>query len=209
MGVVTVGVNIGGTSRSKTITRTGTTWTHAEASVTAGQTGTLSTRTDDDTGILSVVSHGIAEVDKVDVGWVEASTFNRARTRMDVSSVTADTLTIDGGSGYALPVADTAIVVGARYAITFACDGDKVSLISLHSAPPSGQTESRAMVDFMTSAPVTIKTCDLEDDEPFAWASNSPITNPLAGQSVGRIEVSSLSAQAPTVSLEIIYDATP
>ncbi len=208
MGVVTIGVNVGGVSRSKSITRTGTVWSHSET-LTPGVAGTLSTRTDDDTGVLTATAHGITQNSYVDVVWVEAGDRNRIRSRMLVTSVATNTLNVDGGSGYNLPVATTSVVVGERYTLTFGCAGDNVNLISLHSAPPSGETTARAVVDFMTSAPATIKVCDLEADEPFVWANNSPIANPLADATVGQVEVSSVSAQAAVLSLEIIYDASP
>jgi len=207
-GLVNIGTNVGGVSRSKPITRTGTCWAHPEP-LEAGQAGTLSTRTGDDAGILSVDSHGILNTDTVDVGWVDVSGLNQYRANMTVSSVTTDTLTVAGGSGTNFPVEDYDVVVGKRMSVAFSATGSAIELISLYSAPPAGKHDSRVMVDFVTSLGATIKACDLNDDEPFVWVNNSPIANPVAGGAIAALEMSSLCEEAPTVYVEIVYDASP
>jgi hypothetical protein len=119
-------------------------------------------------------------------------------------TLTDTTINVTGGSNYSL---SATVVVGVRMSATWAAVGNTVKLISLYSAPPAGQTDSRAMVDFMASGPTSIKACDLASGEPWAWATNSPIANPLAGATVATIEFSSLTTQAPTVYAEIIYNA--
>lgn len=205
---ISIGINIGGISRSKTITRTGTVFTHNET-LEAGQSGTLSTRTDNDTGIVSIDSHGILDTDTVDVGWVDVNSMNQHRANMAVLSVTADTLTVDGGSGTNFPVQDYAVVVGKRTSVGFSATGSAVKAISLLSTPATAGEGSRAMVDFVTSLDATIKACDLEDDEPFTWVDNSPIDNPVTSGTIDAIEMSALCTDTPTVYVEIVYDASP
>ncbi len=65
--------------------------------------GSLSTRTDDDTGVVTVISdsndgHGITTASTVDVYWQSGQ-----RIGMSVSAVTNKAVTVDGGDGDALP----------------------------------------------------------------------------------------------------------
>lgn len=65
--------------------------------------GLLSTRTDDNTGVVSFnVVHNIELGDIVDLAWGAYS-----RTGMSVTNVTSTTVTVDGGSGAILPVLNT------------------------------------------------------------------------------------------------------
>lgn len=265
----TISVNVGGVSRSKTITRDGTVFTHSETPA-YGINGTLSTRTDENTGVITLVTtwaadtayaygdlvipstpnthtyrcttagtsddsteptwvtdgttntdgtatwtdigtngHGITDANKVDVGWVDANGLNQNRTRMTVSSADGTTITVDGGAGTNFPTEDYAVCAGKRSSVSFAATGASVKLLSLYSEPPAGVTLSRAVADFVTSVPATIKAFDLGNDEPFVWANNSPIANPVTGSTIAAIELSSLTAYAPTVYIECVYDASP
>jgi len=209
-GTVTISANIGSVSRSKTISRTGSVFAD-DVTPIAGKSGTLTTRTDSDTGVITSNSHGLTTADKVDVGWVDGDSLNQARARMDITSYDTNTITVDGGTGTVLPAQDTSVVVGKRSAALFSANGENVNLVSLHTEPASGQTTSRAMVDFCTSAPVSIKSggFPLDDGEPFVWADNSPVSNPFGTSDIARIEVSSLCAATspPTVSIEVVYNA--
>jgi len=67
--------------------------------------GTLSTRTDDDDGVVTVAAgHGVSAEDLVNVLWASGG----LRVGMSVSMAAATTVTVSGGSGDALPVVDTA-----------------------------------------------------------------------------------------------------
>ncbi len=75
---------------------------------TAEIAGTLSTRTDADTGIATLASgHGITTNDTVDVFWNAGQIY-----AMTVTASASTTIGIDGGSGDDLPIATT--VIGIR-----------------------------------------------------------------------------------------------
>jgi len=76
------------------------------AAVTAD--GTLTTRSDDDTGVLTMDDgmHGIATGDVVDVQWADGS-----RLAITVGTVAGTTVPIDGGRGDVLPAESTAVTV--------------------------------------------------------------------------------------------------
>lgn len=78
-----------------------------------GDSGTLTTRTDNDTGVITIpavgtpaVNHGFALNDVVTVTGGGAT-----RSGMSVTAFTATTITVDGGTGDALPAAGTAMIV--------------------------------------------------------------------------------------------------
>lgn len=85
----------------------------AGRTLAAGKAATLTTRTDNDTGILTVASgHGILDTDYVCFSWVDATTGDlQCRFRLDVTAVTSTTISIDAGTGVNLPTANTVGVV--------------------------------------------------------------------------------------------------
>lgn len=81
---------------------------------TAEIEGTLSTRTDADTGIATVSSgHGVTTNDTVDVFWNAGQVYG-----MTVTASDSTTISIDGGSGDDLPIADTEIGIRLSDKIT-------------------------------------------------------------------------------------------
>ena len=72
--------------------------------------GTLTTRTDDDTGVLTLTSgHGVMTGNEVDVYWGEDG--EHSRLEMTVGTVSGTTVPIDGGTGDNLPATSTAVHV--------------------------------------------------------------------------------------------------
>ncbi len=71
--------------------------------------GSLTTRTDRDTGIITVTDsdHGITDSDTVFVWWVGG-----VKRTMSVSTVSGNLITVDAGSGQNLPVVGTAVEIG-------------------------------------------------------------------------------------------------
>lgn len=197
MPTITIGTNIGGVSRSKQITRTGSTFTHPETLV-AGKTGTLSTRTDDDTGVLTLgSSHGITDANVVDVYWTGGM-----RKRMSVTAYDATTITVNAGTGDNFPTESTAIVAGKRATIAFAAVGANVEMLV-------ASCDYRACIDFVTSVPASIKAVELTADEPWIWIADWGTDNPVTGSTIAGIEYSAGTASGGTLNVEAVYDATP
>lgn len=74
----------------------------------AAITGTLTTRTDNDTGILTVATgHGILTSDTIGIGWYANGVWNYQHN-VDVTAVTGTTISIDLGVGTNLPAQNTA-----------------------------------------------------------------------------------------------------
>jgi hypothetical protein len=89
--------------------------------VPAAKTGTLTVRTDNDTGSLTMTGgHGITTGQKLDVFWTVAGV-SGSRRNMTVGTVATNVVPIDGGSGDNLPAAASAItaMVPVSYSTTF------------------------------------------------------------------------------------------
>lgn len=71
--------------------------------------GSLTTRTDFNTGVITVTDsdHGIADTDTVFVWWS-----NGVARSMDVSTVAGNLITVDAGAGQNLPALGTAVEIG-------------------------------------------------------------------------------------------------
>lgn len=78
------------------------------------KTGALTTRTDANTGVLTMESgHGIGTGNRLDVYWTNADGTKGRRYGMTVGTVSTNSVPIDGGAGDDLPA-----LVSGTYAIT-------------------------------------------------------------------------------------------
>lgn len=94
-------------------------------SIPAAKEGDLTTRTDDDTGSLTMdPGHGITTAAKLDLYWTDPTTgAQMSRVNMTVGTVATNVVPIDGGSGDVLPAAATAIRAMVPVVETLNIDG--------------------------------------------------------------------------------------
>jgi hypothetical protein len=106
---------IDGTTQQQTTTITGTTATKFNFTLPAASTGTLTTRTDDNTGVVTAASgHGIVTSDTVCVFWTDTNGDLQYRSGM-TATVATNAITVGGGDGTTgisvLPAASTAVTI--------------------------------------------------------------------------------------------------
>lgn len=136
------------------------------AAIAAAQVGTLSTRTDNDTGIATLsTGHGIETLDVVDVYWSGG-----VRYGMD-ATVSGNAVTVDGGAGDNLPVQDTAVTVVVQTAIEVNFDGDDAQIIGIFYRNPS-DTGAKAHLDLQDSGDATIEEVDLAHETANGGCNN-------------------------------------
>lgn len=194
---ITSTLTIGGVTKSATISRTADAMVQHEITLTAGDAGTLTTRTDNDTGVITLGAHTITDADTVDVYWDGG-----VRYGMTVTAYDGTTITVDSGAGDNLPTEDDAVVVGVRQTVNSDFDGDNAQLVALVST-------YRAHAAFIDSGSATLKAVELPtSDEPWYWAADNGHTNPLTGNAVDTIEVSSGSTSGGTLYIWALYDST-
>lgn len=183
-GAVAMGGIVGGRSFNGSIARSGTGRASEETTLAAGVPGTLTTRTDNDTGVVTVASHSITTANKVGVFWAGGS-----RRGMTVTATTGTTITIDVGSGTNLPIATTVVVICAETVldINFAGDTTYQAIV---------QAQTRATFSFQQSGGTEVIAVEVggagEQNEFWEWHSSvtGGTANPFAGVSVGKIAIS-------------------
>lgn len=172
LGVVslTISKNLSGVvSATQNLTITDETAITANPTVPAGQDGTLSTRTDANTGVVTMAAsgHGIITGQRVDVYWEGGSRYG-----MTVGTVSGVTVPIDLGGGDNLPVATTAVIIGIATAAPFNVRAyDKMSALAM-STPVTGYFVFNDGTDNQYAAKVTGGTI-------FDWNADDVGSNPL------------------------------
>ena len=161
----------------------------------AGTAGTLTTRTDDDTGVATLESgHGLQNGNTVDAYWDGGRRYDMTAT------VAGDAITIDGGSGDNLPVQDAAVVVTKAVAITAVFDTGELAAIVVGC-------DQRTHVRIDGAATWEV---DLAAGEMSRWFSGQGMTNPMGDGTTSVIIASNgSSTTAATPKAGIVLDTTP
>ncbi len=201
-----ISLSVGGVAIQKAVTRTGDHPNTYEISLPAGKSGTLTTRTDDDTGVLTVASgHGITDSDTVDVYWSGGMRYG-----VDVTATTSTTISIDLGSGDVLPAASTAIVVTKQVDINTHIDGDNVQIIAIAAEYTDQASADKAHVDMQDSGGATIEEIDLTANVPRVYDITGGDTNVFTGNPITQTKASNgSSTAAATLKILSLEDSTP
>lgn len=190
--------SVGGISATSTVSRSSDGGDGRDPTLLAAAAGSLTTRTDDNTGQITVTSHTINPGETVDVGWVGGR-----RRGMTVTATSGTTITVDGGSGDVLPAQDTAVTCAEQETVEMDFDGTALTFLVV-------QVDYRASIEFQDSGGSALKSLDLAAGEMFAWVSDQGTTTPVNG-TVDRVKCSSLdpAGQTPTVKIGTLLDTTP
>lgn len=194
-GTITSTITIGGRSVAATNSVTDTGLIEHALTLTAADAGTLSTRTDNDTGIITLAEgHGITDSNTVDVYWSGG-----VRYGMTVTAYDTTTITVDVGSGDNLPVQDTAVYAGVHTTVDVDVNGSLATMIVITA-------DARAHIEFLTGASASIKAVEIASASyPFSWDSNCGHTNPITGQTVASARASAGTAASTTMYVWILY----
>jgi hypothetical protein len=157
----------------------------------AGKAGSLTTRTDNDTGVVTAgAGHGIATSDKVDVHWaIDGVRYVR---RGMTATVDGNNITVDAGAGSNLPAQDTAVVVAKQAVATETFDGDDLDMFMVKATKP-------ASLDFVDAGGVSVGAILLNEGEPFVWVSNQGPARPITGNAVASIKITPGTTEATDV----------
>ncbi len=203
MSVATISeqVTIGGIAFGSTINRTEEGVITHTPTLAAGIAGTLSTRTDADTGILTVeAGHGITTADFLDVYWIDADGELQVQYKCDVTAQDATTITIDLGVGDDLPAQGYAIVAGKRVEIDSDFDGDLMKVLAI-------ACDKNCHVHFEEEDGTSILPQKINGGESYRWVSEQDVGNPLTGNPVGQILVSCGEAAAAKLKIGVLYNS--
>ena len=200
-------VSIGSINQSKI--RTGDDLIDLQVTLPAGKSGTLTTRTDDDTGVVTVASgHGITASDTVDVYWSGGRRYG-----VDVTATAATTIDIDLGSGDNLPAASTAVVVVKQVVVNKAIDGDNVEIIGFLAelAASTGFGVRITFFDAVSAGGSAVGNgIDLDPNSPFVLDVEGGATNLLTGSPILSFVASNGDgSNACTLKIQGLQDVTP
>jgi len=150
-----------------------------------GHAGAL-TRSDSDTGVVTLTAGHDIVTAKVDIHWLGGCRYN-----MDGVVTNTNTLTVDGGAGDNLPAAAaTPVVATPAVSLDVSFDGDNLVLIGVGSV-------QQAHVRFVDVDTVTVGTPFLlAAGGVWGWASGLGSASPLAGNAIVAAQVSNGSATA-------------
>ncbi|MDD4889061.1 MAG: hypothetical protein PHU85_03955 [Phycisphaerae bacterium] len=191
-----VSLSVGGIAIAGTVSRTAEGQTSHSVDLAQAKAGTLSTRTDDDTGIATLSQgHGIISTDVVDVYWAAGVRYGM------VATVTVNAVALEGGAGDVLPTEDAVVNVCKQTPIVMLLDGDTINMIGVVAT-------LRSHADFQETGAASAKALTLPAGEPWWWASDLGITNPFASTDLVLIAVSNGDATATsTVSIGVLVDS--
>lgn len=210
MGTVTHGISVsgGGTSIQAVVTRTNSGVISLEDTLTAAKAGTLTTRTDDNTGTLTMTTgHGITTGQIVDIFWSTG-----VQRTVTVGTVSVDSVPFDLGIGDVLPIATTAVTVCVQKSITLLIDGDNADIVAAVVTTIDTTLRTAANVQFKDAAGDVIAEVDFTTNVPQVWDIEGGSANPFTGDPITNLKATQASTSTTeTWTLKIIgvQDASP
>ena len=168
------------------------------AALVAAQTGTLSTRTDDNTGVATLsAGHGILTNDVVDVYWDGGIRFGM------VATVSGNAVSLEGGAGDNLPAQDAAVTVVKQTPVEVNFDGDTLKIIGVFYRNTT-DTGAEAHLDLQDAGDASIEEVDLVHEKANGglnriWDVENGDTNVFGGNRITHGAASHDSTSAGTL----------
>ena len=189
----TVNINgsAGGVQVNGNFVRSGNTVEAHDPTLAVGKSGTLGTRTDNDTGVVTLsTGHGIASLDVCDVYWTGGKRLGMAAT------VSTNDVTLDGGTGDNLPAEDSTVIVCKQQEVSnVSFDGTAMTQILI------GCTQ-RCTIQFLDSGDTVLLAAEIASaGEAYIWNSGS--TTPING-TVAKVLASNGSTASAVLSFFVI-----
>jgi hypothetical protein len=162
----------------------------------AATAATLTTRTDDDTGVVTLpADHGLTS-GTFDVYWGTTG----CRYGM-TGTVNVNALALDVGAGDVLPADETPVTVAKQVSIVAPLTGNLLVAIAAHC-------KKRAHLDFQSSIAASLLALKLAANRAWSWGNDLGVANLLAGVVVATIKASCGDSEAAgDLSIPILYDA--
>jgi hypothetical protein len=214
MPVVTYGITLsaGGVNIQKTAARQADGLITREISLPAGKAGTLSTRTDNDTGVITAAGHGLVVGDKVSVFWTTAPAGRRYGMTVSAvagNDVTVGTLAGEIGAGDNFPPQGTAVVIVKQVPINVALDGDAIKVLALSLEFLTLTVTDRGHVTFKDAQGDAIAEIDLEANTPQVYDVAGGQANPFTGDPItNAYAFNGCATEAATLKIISLEDAT-
>jgi hypothetical protein len=191
-----IGWRLGLKSIDSVVSREDETQASSDVSLPAAVSGTLTTRTSDSVGVVTVASHSITTSDKVAVFWSGGYRYNVA-----VSATSGTTISIgSGGSGDNLPAASTALTVCKETTLSFSHVGNDIKGMVVHSP-------QRMSMNVRDTVPASQVAADVPANEGWFWISNATGTSPFAGDTLQDIILANADTTAQTATVLLLKNS--
>lgn len=211
MATVTFAQSISGggvTIQTQPIIRTNSGAISLEDTLSAAKTGTLTTRTDNNTGTLTMTAgHGLTDGQIVDIYWTGG-----VQRSVTVGTVATNSVPIDGGIGDNLPIATTSVTVVVQKSINLAIDGDNTKILAIVLETTTKSLATAGNVQFLDSGSAVIAEIDLVTNAPQVWDIEGGSANPFTGNPITALKASqanSTTTETYTLKIVGVQDASP
>lgn len=205
-----VSVSGSGLSMQSAVVRSGSASVGLVESLAAAKTGTLTTRTDNTDGELTMsASHGITTAAVIDLHWTVAGVPG-VRYGVVVGTVATNAVPISGGAGDNLPADETAITAVLPTTANVYIDGDNTKLLAIELKTTDTSLRTAGHVSFRDASDDLIAELDLVTNVPRIYDIEGGSSNPFTGDPITYIEASNgNSSVAATLQIQSVYDASP
>jgi hypothetical protein len=203
---VRTSATLNGSSPSTTVTVSGDVLVSPKKSgssaLAAAKTGSLTTRTDANTGTLTMTAgHGITTGAFLFLFWVNADGTLGSR-RTIVGTVSVNSVPIDLGAGDDLPIATTAVTAFVAISETVSVVGDDVVGIRVSST-----RKGAVQLTDGSDAEHVAFDLDADNNHTYIWWSTSGVTNPIAGDTVAKVKFGNGdSGGTNAVTVDFLYN---
>jgi hypothetical protein len=174
----------------------------------AAKTGSLTTRTDNTDGELTMAAgHGITTAAVIDLYWTGGNRYG-----VVVGTVATNAVPISGGSGDNLPTAATAITAVVQKAINILIDGDETKIIGMALETIDKTLRTAGHVQFRDASNAEIAAIDLVANVPQIWDIEGGSANPFTGNLITNLRASqggSAAGESYILKIVGVQDASP
>ena len=170
-------------------------------SLAAGKAGSLSTRTDDNDGVLTLAAdHGITDGKVISIFWTAADGRPAFAYRAIVGTVSGASVPFTGAAGTALPAASTAIVASVEIELDVDFDRDSLVVFEAHSDQIVG-------MNFETAVDASVGSAVRAAGEPLVYVAGAGFTLPITGDPVDALRLANGSTVASSFRMAGLYDS--
>ncbi|MGD8453659.1 MAG: hypothetical protein PVJ57_17745 [Phycisphaerae bacterium] len=184
------GIGLGGEAK-----RTADAHLGLDPTLPAAKSGTLSTRTSDTAGTLTLsTGHGFAEGDVVDIYWTGGCCYGA-----EVGVVVGNDVPFTGAAGDVLPPESATITVQEQQVHNIDFVGDLAVAIAAHCS-------QKSQLLFWANSSVVL-AIPLAAGEPWFWLDGQTAANPLASETITHVTITQGGTEAAMFRAGVLYDS--
>lgn len=197
--VITQNVNVDGDNYPVNRTVTADQQYSNELTVTAADSGSLTTRTDNDTGVVTLSGGHSVVNGRVDAYWSGGSRIGMTAT------VATNAVTIDGGTGDNLPSSNSTVLLKNPQVLSPTVDGTAMVGLLLYSGIGANSSYLPGTVTFTEAGGTLIDSFELTPSAPnYEW-DGSAADSPLPA-TIGKIYFSHGNTVSIVMGTKLLYN---